>query len=94
MWLKIYAMHGPGHQSETEEYVWREKKPSPNERQEMFENMAERHYLNNASGKVTLVKVLPEKVRQEKIRYCKLSIEHDMKMLKILGAPVLEPFVF
>lgn len=87
-------MHGPGHQSETTEYVWRAVKPSPDERQEMLEDMVQRHYLHNASGKVTLVRALPENVRQEKIQLMKRNIEYSMKMLKILGAPVLEPFVF
>lgn len=94
MWFKVHVMHGPGHQSETEEYVWRIKRPCWNERDEMFKSFCESNYLRNAIGDVKLAQELPEKVRLEKIEWFKREIVYAQKMLKILGAPVLEPFVF
>jgi len=94
MWFKVYANHGGGHQGYTEEFVWRDERPSKDEREYMWNEMIEGNRMNNAIGSVKLVRVLPEKVRLEKIERCKGQIVHAQAMLKILGAPVLEPFVF
>ena len=94
MWFKVYADHGGGHQSYTEEYVWRTQRPPAYEREEMWKDMVNRNYLSNALGGVRLVRKLPEEVRLEKIERFKREIVYSMEMLKILGAPVLEPFVF
>jgi len=94
MWFKIHARHGSGHMGYTEEYMWQDERPSRGERESIWEWLVDKNNLHNARGGVTLVRELPEKVRLEKIADYKGCIERDMKMLKILGAPVLEPFVF
>lgn len=94
MWFKVYANHGGGHQSYTEEFVWRNERPSKDERKYMWEEMVDGNRMNNAIGGVRLVRALPEKVRTQKIENYKRKIEASMKMLKILGAPMLEPFIF
>jgi len=94
MWFKVWARHGGGHMGYTEEFVWRDERPSKDEREYMWNDMVEGNHMNNASGGVNLVRVLPEKARLEKVERYKSQIVCAQKMLKILGAPVLEPFVF
>lgn len=85
MWFRLYAMHGGGHQGDSEHYVWRPRRPSANEREEMWKEWVDRSYLHNAKGGVTLVRKLPEKVRQEKIEDYRRTIKHAQEMLGVLG---------
>ena len=85
MWLKLYAMHGGGHQGDSEHYVWRDTRPSANERESMWHDWVSRSYLRNAKGGVKLIRELPEKVRLEKIEDYRRTIQRAREMLRILG---------
>lgn len=93
MWFKLYAMHGGGHQGQSEDYFWRVQCPSHGEREDMWHEWVRDNYIRSAKGGVSLVRELPEKVRLEKIEHYKHTIVHAQQMLKVLGVAQLEPFI-
>ena len=80
-WYKIEANTGPGHQSHFLDYVWRDKRLTKQEKQELFED-ALAH--SDAIGSINAIKQLPAKVRDQKIALYKRRIEIANKMLTML----------
>lgn len=93
-WYKISGNHGPGHQSTSTEYWWRDEiltKEWVEELENSFiEYMASKGYGLHFGGemcgvKAEIVDTLPENVLKLKIMEYRGSLRYSRKMLKILG---------
>jgi len=91
-WYRIFANHGPGHQSSTEFYCWYEKALDTKEsRKDAWEESFERY--DDAIGDVELVDRLPHHIREQKIEHCRAIIDHTRKMLSVLGNTLTKPVI-
>jgi len=81
-WYRIPVSHGPGHQSKSEDYRWSDKPMSKDEKEDWFNEYSS--YMNYAIGKITIVKKLPKKVKEEKLWTYKARIKYAKQMLNIL----------
>lgn len=66
-WYRVFAHHGSGHQSHTQEYVWDDRKLDPAEHQVLFENICQSLGLSNPIGGVQLLRKLPKDVWERKM---------------------------
>jgi hypothetical protein len=83
MWYKFHAIHGPGHQSRVEEYVWLTGKWSKKALQNHWD-----HWTRDFDwpvGGFERVEELPEEVMNVQVdKYTGLLI-HASEMLRVLG---------
>lgn len=82
-WYRVYADHGPGHQSHTESYIYRNKPLTKEERESEWEQLVYDRHLNDAIGKVDLVKRVPEHILAEKIESARSLAKYYKWMLKV-----------
>ena len=82
-WYKIYADHGPGHQSHTTYYKWFDEPLTKDDRQfEFDDHFKETHW---PIGYVKKIKRLPSNIRESKIEDWTEKLQKAEKMLKILS---------
>ena len=83
MWYRINARFGPGHQSKDWGYFWSGRRLSRADKQAVFEDT----YRDRSwpVGHVRLVRRLPKRVIEQKIRNCKAAIRGNQEMLEILA---------
>jgi len=84
-WYRIHAMCGPGHQSNFETYYHSAKPLTKDEKADLWEDTMRSNDVHNAAGEVDVVRKLPKKVREEKVRKYEFQLQHAKKMLEILG---------
>jgi hypothetical protein len=91
-WYRIFANHGPGHQSSTEFYRWNDEPlTTKQQREDAWQEAFERY--DDAIGDVELCDRLPHHIREQKIEGCRNTIEHARKMLNILGNTLTKPVI-
>lgn len=83
-WYKFYADHGPGHQSHSEFYQWRDQPfEDAQHRHEVWEDaFREKDY---PIGKVVLVKKLPEAILLSKRAEFLSKLQRARYLLKVTG---------
>lgn len=81
-WYRFYAMHGPGHQSDTERYEFYEKPLTDEQRESYWHDFF--NDFNNPKGGVEKVETIPARVHSDKVDECKRSIRYAEKLLKVL----------
>lgn len=84
-WYKFHAIHGPGHQGHTAEYLWYDHTPSKAERRELWDDWVNRERLDDAVGSVMPVKELPEPERLAQIEHYRYMCMRAQRMLELLG---------
>lgn len=84
MWYKFEAIHGPGHQSHTEEYKWLEPELTGELMGEVWSDWVNGEDMDWPKGSLTAIEKLPEKERLAQIRKYQDRIEDAEYMLKIL----------
>jgi hypothetical protein len=93
-WYRIFANHGPGHQSSTEFYCWYEKPLDTKEkRKEAWETAFDDVRYDWPIGDVELVDKLPQHIHDEKIASFQLDIAHAYKMLGVLKDTLTKPVI-
>lgn len=84
-WYRIYANHGPGHQSSTEFYRWFEKPLATKEsRKDAWEGIFDDGRYDWPIGDVERVDRLPQHIYDEKVSGYWNSINHAKRMLTVL----------
>jgi hypothetical protein len=91
-WYRIFASHGPGHQSSDEFYRWYETPLDTKEDKKNAWDVAFESY-DNATGDIELCDRLPHHIREEKIEDCRATIEHARRMLTVLGGTLTKPVI-
>lgn len=81
-WYKLEADHGPGHQSRTVKYVWRDEPMSMTEERDAFEDAFDD--LNWPIGEVVKLGRLPKEVHPEMVERYERQGREASRMLKIL----------
>lgn len=91
-WYRIFANHGPGHQSSSEFYSFFEEPLTTKEsRESAWQDAFDRY--DDAIGDVELVDKLPHHIREQKIEHCRAIIDHTRKMLSVLGNTLTKPVI-
>lgn len=80
-WYKLDARHGPGHQTRTVEYFWRDISLSVVGKNALMNTFLEHE---NPVGTVSLVRKLPNHIRVQKIREYRSRRSYATKMLRML----------
>jgi hypothetical protein len=92
-WYRIYANHGPGHQSSTEFYRWYEKPlDTKDKRKEAWEEEFAYNY-DWPIGDVELCDKLPQHIHDNKIKGFQSDIEHAHRMLDVLRGTPTKPVI-
>jgi hypothetical protein len=93
-WYRIFANHGPGHQSSTEFYRWYEEAlATKQQREDAWEEAFGDGRYDWPIGDVELCDRLPHHIREQKIEGCRNTIEHARKMLNVLGNTLTKPVI-
>ena len=90
-WYRIYANHGPGHQSSSEVYRWVEKPLSNEQRGEVWDN--EMGTLDDPIGKVVEVKSIPEHIFEHKVSAAENAIRFNQRLLEVLKDTPTQPVI-
>jgi len=83
-WYRIFANHGPGHQSSDEKFRYFDHVLTAKQRKEEWEEIFAYNY-NYPIGDVELLKGLPEHILTNKIQASKDGIDANKRMLLILA---------
>lgn len=94
-WYRIFASHGPGHQSSTEFYRWYEQSLDTEEKKKAaweaeFDNG---HYFDWPIGDVELCGGLPQNIFEEKVEGFKSKIQYANRMLEVLRTTKVKPVI-
>ena len=93
-WYRIFANHGPGHQSSTEVYHFFEKPLNTKERRDdAWEEVFGYGEYDDPSGGVELCDKLPQHIHDSKIKSLQSEIEHAHKMLDVLKSTPTKPVI-
>lgn len=84
IWYKCWADHGGGHQGHSEKYFSSSEPLAKDECESIWLDWANKNYYSNAIGDVEEVQTLPEKERQNQIRYYEQQIRNAERMLEEL----------
>lgn len=82
-WYFLTFDFGGGHQSHTESYEWSDDVLKGKDREEFWSVRAPSHS-DHVIGKIRMVKKLPKKVWEERMKGCKSSIVYYREKMKIL----------
>lgn len=85
-WYRFYADHGPGHQGQSEKFVYADESWDAEDLESEWEDWCQQNWLEDATGDVELVKELPEEERQEQIKGYRGRVRRAIKILTILKA--------
>lgn len=93
-WYRIYAHHGPGHQSNAEFYDFYEAKLNPGERQEAWRRRFEFNgNFDSPVGGVKLMKGLPAHILGYKIADTRYALRANATLLKVLKTTPAIPVI-
>jgi hypothetical protein len=93
-WYKIFARHGPGHQSNSTFYEWRDRLLDRSGRKALWQDYFANYEYDYPIGQVRLIAKLPEDIHRSKIIGCKANINHSRKLLSVLKrTPTFKPRV-
>jgi hypothetical protein len=93
-WYRIFANHGPGHQSTTEYYHWHDKPlVTKEDRKEAWESVFDDPRYDWPIGDVELCERLPQHILDEKIVGFESSIDRAYKMLTVLRETPTKPVI-
>jgi hypothetical protein len=84
-WYKVFADHGPGHQSHTEFYTFERETLKEDSREALWQDHFDTGRYEWPIGGVKLVKKLPEQIRVSKLASYESKLKHDRFMLQVLG---------
>lgn len=84
-WFRIEGTYGPGHQATHIDHEWYETPPTENDVLELRMELENQLYTDNLVLRVTAVDVLPNNVRDAKIRGYQSRIRSAQAMLMLLG---------
>src|SRR5271157_2547413 len=90
-WYRIYAMHGPGHQSDSEFFRWYDAPLTAGDKSDVFSDVFD-HY-DDAIGDVELVAKLPQHIHDEKVSAAEASIQYGYKILGVLAKTETKPVI-
>lgn len=91
-WYRIFAKHGPGHQSFTEVYRFFEKKMLREEKKEAWDTVFD-YGFEYPIGNVQLVKALPQHIYDRQVESAKYDLSHAKRMLNILANTDVKPVI-
>lgn len=80
VWYKVYANHGGGHQGYAEKYVYETTPLSEAGLRNLWDDMCRN--MNNASGKVVVVKAPPQEYVRERIEHFERDMEYTKEQIK------------
>jgi len=92
-WYRIYANHGPGHQSSSEHYRFFEKPLDKAGKKEAWHEIYDDGRHDWPIGDVELVDALPQHIHDSKVASTQASIQSANKMLKILSETKTKPVI-
>lgn len=92
-WYRIFASHGPGHQSSSEHYRWFDKELDEQGRKDAWDEIFANERYDWPIGNVDKVKGLPAHILDGKLSNCRSEIEHAKKMIDVLQNTAIIPVI-
>lgn len=92
-WYRIFASHGPGHQSSSEHYRWFEKELDKQGKEDAWEEIFANERYDWPIGDVEQVRGLPAHILEGKMSGCRSEIAHASKMLGVLQNTPIIPVI-
>ena len=93
-WYRIFANHGPGHQSSSEHYrFFAEPLRTKEQKKEAWEEIFASYDYDWPIGDVELVEKLPQHIHDQQVESFKRAVEHGHRMLDILANTKTKPVI-